>query len=92
MDILREMHGNDIPEPEDILIPSWISDPLYRGMFSNAAPGVTEEMYEEAASPVGKLYFSGEGMCKLYFGTVVGGYVSGLTTGQETLNNILMGY
>ena len=85
MDILREMYGDDIPEPEDILVSPWISDPLYRGMFTNVAPGVTEEMYKEAARPIGRLYFSGEGMSRIHFSTVVGAHVTGLETGQKIL-------
>ena len=86
MEILREIYGNNIPEPEDILVSSWIADPLFRGMFTNVSPGVTDEMYEVAAKPIGNLHFSGEGTCRKYFGTVVGAYVSGIATGNRMLN------
>ena len=85
MEVLREMYGNDIPEPEDVLISTWITDPLFRGMFTNVGPGVTDEVYEVAAKPVGNLHFSGEGMCRKYFGTVTGGHISGLATAKAIL-------
>ena len=85
MNVLRKLYGVNIPEPEDILITSWITDPLFRGSFTSVAPGVTEEMYEVAAKPVGNLYFSGEGLCRKYFGTAIGAYLSGITSGNKLL-------
>ena len=88
MNILRKLYGNGIPEPEEMVVSSWTTDPLFRGMFTNVSPGMTEEMFEVAAKPIGNLHFSGEGMCKKYFGTAIGGYVSGVTSGNELLNII----
>ena len=90
MEILRKIYGNSIPEPEDILVSPWIEDPLFRGMFTNVSPGVTDEMYEVASKPIGNLYFSGEGTCREYFGTVVGAYMSGISTGNKMLKVLKM--
>ncbi|ORY47647.1 amine oxidase [Rhizoclosmatium globosum] len=35
MAVLRNMYGQDIPEPIAILVPRWNHDPLFRGTFSN---------------------------------------------------------
>ena len=88
MNILRKLYRNGIPELEEMLVSSWTTDPLFRGMFTNVSPGVTEEMYEVAAKPVGNLHFSGEGMCRKYFGTTIGAHVSGITSGSELLSSI----
>ena len=51
MTVLREFYGNKIPEPKEILIPTWYNDPLYRGMFSNTHFGLTKQHKDDLAQP-----------------------------------------
>jgi polyamine oxidase len=33
MEVIRSMYGKDIPDPSDMYVPRWHSDPLYRGTY-----------------------------------------------------------
>ena len=78
MKVLREFYGNKIPEPKEILIPTWYNDPLYRGMFSNTHFGLTKQHKDNLAQPDGNLYFSGEAISQDYSGYLEGAYCTGL--------------
>jgi polyamine oxidase len=80
--ILKEMYGNDIPKPTDILVPRWTLDPLYRGTYSNWPIGATDQHHDNLGAPVGSgntwLHFSGEAMSAELFGYVQGAWDEGL--------------
>ena len=78
MNVLREFYGNNIPEPKEILIPTWYNDPLYRGMFSNTHFGLTKQHKDDLAQPDGNLYFSGEAISQDFSGYLEGAYCTGL--------------
>ena len=83
MELLREMYPNSyIPEPKDFLVTNWKNDPLYYGSTVTTPVGTTNEMYEVLSAPVGRLYFSGDGMHKHYSGFLHGAYYSGIETGR----------
>ncbi|MEK9164377.1 MAG: FAD-dependent oxidoreductase, partial [Chloroflexota bacterium] len=78
MKTLRQMYGDDIPEPEAWLITRWGSDPFAYGSYSHAAPGATEDDFAALAEPVGdRLFFAGEATSE-YSATVHGAYLSGV--------------
>ena len=78
MEVLREVYGDHIPEPDDILVPTWINDPLYRGMYSNTSFGMTIEDQQRFGEPEGNLFLSGEANIVGYNGFVHSGYCSGM--------------
>ena len=83
VEVLREMYPSaGVPEPEDILVPTWAQDPLYRGSYSNTPPGVSQKVYDKLAAPVGQLYFSGEATNADYHGTVHGAYLAGVASAK----------
>ena len=89
MVVLRKLYGNGIPDPIDILIPTWISDPLYRGTYSYSAIGLTEADFEILKEPEGNLYLTGEAMSLKHFSYAHGGYCEGLATGNRILEKRL---
>ena len=78
MEVLREVYGDHIPEPDDVLVPTWINDPLYRGMYSNTGFGMTIEDQQRFGEPEGNLFLSGEANIVGYNGFVHSGYCSGM--------------
>jgi polyamine oxidase len=84
MQVLREMYGDDIPQPDDIIVPRWNSDPLYRGSYSNWPLGVLDQHHENLRQPVGngRVLFTGEAMSPEAFGYVQGAWLEGQSTGR----------
>ena len=78
MTVLKNFYGKNIPEPKEILIPTWFNDPLYRGMFSNTHFGLTKLHKDDLAQPDGNLYFSGEAISQDFSGYLEGAYCTGL--------------
>lgn len=81
MGVLREMYGN-IPDPDDIIVPRWNSDPLYRGSYSNWPLGVLDQHHQNLGQPVGngRVMFTGEAMSEEAFGYVQGAWNEGKNT------------
>lgn len=82
---LATIYGNIHAELINILVPSWASDPLYRGGYSYPKVHANHHAYMNLAAPVGSLYFSGEATCEEYFGYVHGAYTSGINTANAIL-------
>jgi polyamine oxidase len=92
MVVLREMYGNDIPDANDILVPRWAADPLYRGSYSNWPLGVLDEHHWNLRQPVGgdRVWFTGEAMSPEAFGYVQGAWDEGQAT-AKTVGSCLTG-
>lgn len=98
MTLLRKMHGNDIPEPEEIVCTRWGSDPFSCGAYTavsyiDAAEArergldyVGPFRYEDLkglAEPIDKtLYFAGEASSDTP-GLIHGAYNSGVRAAKE---------
>ena len=85
--VLRRIYGNGIPEPNEIMVPTWINDPLYRGMYSNTAIGLAVEDHQAFKKAEMKLYFSGEANIVGENGYVHSGYCSGMETSRAILKD-----
>ncbi|VXD20438.1 FAD-dependent oxidoreductase [Planktothrix paucivesiculata] len=84
MAVLREMYGNSIPNPQEILVTRWSSDPYTLGSYSYIPPGTTAKERDSLASPVNNmLFFAGEATSRQYPATVHGAYLSGLREAQR---------
>lgn len=83
--VLRQMYGQNIPEPTDIYIPKWFSDPFFRGCWSNIAIGANRSDFALMQQETGGLFFAGEATDALYNGFVLGGYNSGQTVAEQVL-------
>lgn len=82
MKVLREVYGDDISEPVDIVVPRWEADPFFRGSYSNWPLGSLDQHHENLRKPLGggRLHFSGEAMSVDSFGYVQGAWDEGLAT------------
>jgi polyamine oxidase len=87
MNVIKQIYGNSTSNITDILIPSWINDPLYRGMYAYPRFGMIENDLFTIKQPSGKLYFSGDSLSFPYMGYIHGGYCEGLTTANGILND-----
>ena len=68
---LRAMFGDDIPEPEAMAFPRWLSDPWSRGSYSYPGVGSNPDDGAAHARPLGeRVYFAGEATEPVEYGTV----------------------
>jgi polyamine oxidase len=71
MTSLRKMFGNDIPAPEAMVFPRWLSDPWSLGGYSYPGVGSAPEDRETHARPLGgRVFFAGEATEPVEYGTV----------------------
>ncbi|CAI0398713.1 unnamed protein product [Linum tenue] len=77
MDVLRKMYGDRIPNPEQILVPRWSMDRLYKGSYSNWPNGYTKAKHDQLKARVGSVYFTGEHTNSRYLGYATGAYLAG---------------
>jgi len=83
MSSLRKMFGNDIPEPEGMLYPRWLSDPWSLGGYSYPGLGSAAEDRETYARPLGnRVFFAGEATEPVEYGTVHAALWSGEQTAE----------
>ncbi|RDL37527.1 Amine oxidase [Venustampulla echinocandica] len=68
MAALRNMFGNDIPEPLDFMYPRWSIEPWAYGSYSNWPPGLSLETHQNLRANVERLWFAGEATSVEYFG------------------------
>lgn len=84
MQTLRMMFGDDIPQPEGVLITRWGKDPFSFGAYSHIPPFASGDDYDALAEPVdGVLFFAGEATSREYPSTVHGAYLSGVRAAEE---------
>lgn len=83
MAILRQMYNrNDIPNPVNMYIHHWETDPLFLGTYTNTPVGVTRSTHETLARQEGRLFFAGEAASAEYSGFVHGAYFAGSASGN----------
>ena len=89
MEVLRQMFGDNIPNPSDILGTRWVSDPFtYGGAHSFPNLQGDSEQFELLAKPIGPLHFAGEACRKKnQSGTVGSSLESGYRAADEILSN-----
>ena len=84
MQTLRVMFGDEIPEPEGVLITRWGKDPFSFGAYSHIPPFASGDDHDILAEPIDDvLYFAGEATSREYPSTVHGAYLSGLRAAEE---------
>ena len=79
--ILRQIYGN-IPDPDQMYIHHWETDPLFLGTYSNTPVGVTDSTHKTLAEQEGRLFFAGEAASAKYSGFVHGAYFAGIDSGN----------
>lgn len=84
MKTLRVMFGDDIPEPEGMLVTRWGKDPFAFGAYSHIPPFASGDDYDALFAPVDDvLFFAGEATSREYPSTVHGAYLSGIAAAEE---------
>ena len=77
--ILRELFGDQVPEPRAVARSEWSLDPYARGSYSYIAVGSSPADIETLAEPVGEaLFFAGEATHRGHWAAAHGAYASGL--------------
>jgi monoamine oxidase len=82
---VRDMYGDDVPEPTAMLRSRWVADPFTLGAYSFTSVATRLEHFEVVATPVGRVHFAGEHTDAEYFSTVHGAHLSGLRAAAEIL-------
>jgi len=78
--ILRQMFGNKVPPPKQIIVSRWSVDPCSYGSYSYSSVGSAPEDFNLFGQVLDKrLLFAGEHTLFDYHGTVHGAYLSGIT-------------
>jgi polyamine oxidase len=81
---LRKMFGEDIPQPEAMVFPRWLSDPWSRGGYSYPGVGSDPKDCIEHARPLGnRVFFAGEATEPVEYGTVHAALWSGEQTAEK---------
>ncbi|KAI0303520.1 amine oxidase [Multifurca ochricompacta] len=83
--VLRSMYPNaTIPEPDAFYFPRWLSDPLYRGSYSNWPSSFLKSHHTNLRATVDRrLWFGGEATSLKYFGYLHGAYYEGQKMAEE---------
>ena len=86
MDMLRAVYGENIPDPDGVLITRWGKDPFALGSYSSIYLGATPEDREALAESVENvLFFAGEATSTEFAATVHGALLSGQRAAQEVM-------
>jgi len=79
MTVLRDVFGDQVPEPLEIVRTAWDQDPFSRGAYSYIAVGSTPADMEILAEPIDdRVFFAGEATYRHHWAVTQGAYVSGL--------------
>ena len=78
-EVFQNMYGSSItvPQPKSILVPDWVTNPFFHGMYSNYPVGLTDKYLDDMQTPLGSLVFSGEALSD-YNGYLQGAYFTGI--------------
>jgi monoamine oxidase len=87
MSHLKDMYGNSIPAPKQMLRTRWNSNEYTFGAYSFLKVGTELQHFEDLAESVDdKLFFAGEHTEVDYFSTAHGAYLSGLREAEKILD------
>ena len=83
---LKDMYGNNIPNPTNLLRSKWQTNENSFGAYSYTAVGSEMKHFDDLAEEVGnKLFFAGEHTSIDYFSTVHGAYLSGIREADKII-------
>jgi monoamine oxidase len=88
MEMLRVLYGENIPDPDGVLITRWGQDPFALGSYSSIYLGAAPEDREALAESVENvLFFAGEATSIEYAATVHGALLSGRRAAEEIMES-----
>lgn len=86
MTTLQTMYGKSIPEPVDVQITRWASDPFALCSYSSPGVGITNRSRSDLAAPLkDRLFFAGEATHSDHPSTVHGAMMSGQREAERIL-------
>ncbi len=86
MQMLKQLWGSAVPEPEDFCLTRWQQDPFSRGSYAHLPVGAKGSDYDDLAKALPpRLFFAGEATHRQHPSTVHGAYLSGLRAAQEIM-------
>lgn len=86
---LRDIYGNSIPNPSNMLRTKWQTNENSFGAYSYTAVGTEMRHFDDLAEEVNdKLFFAGEHTEADYFSTVHGAYLSGIREADKIIDLI----
>lgn len=84
---LKNIYGNNIPNPTNFLRTKWAENINSYGAYSFATTGTTSADFDTLAIAVNnKLFFAGEHTNRAYRGTVHGAYLSGIREADKIID------
>ncbi|MBX7241184.1 MAG: FAD-dependent oxidoreductase [Bacteroidia bacterium] len=84
---LKDMYGNSIPNPTNMLRTKWQSNENAFGAYSYTAVGTEMKHFEDLAAEINdKLFFAGEHTEVDYFSTAHGAYLSGIREADKIID------
>lgn len=88
LDVLRQVWGEDVGEPTQILATHWATDEFSLGAYAYPRPGNKMSDYDGLAKPIeGCLFLAGEHTLFDYAGTTHGAYMSGLRAAEGVIDD-----
>jgi monoamine oxidase len=84
MSHLKDIYGNSIPNPTNLLRTRWSNNENSFGAYSFTAVGTELKHFDDLAEEVNsKLFFAGEHTEADYFSTAHGAYLSGIREAEK---------
>jgi len=89
LDVLRNIWGDAVTEPTQMLRTTWYTDPHTLGAYAYPTPGASASMYDRLGEPVeDRLMLCGEHTIFDYAGTTHGAYITGLRAAEHILDSV----
>ncbi len=87
---LRNMFGNDIKDPEKVIVTNWSNDEFSFGTYSFNKLGSGKKSREQLAAPIKRkgLFLAGEATSSKYFQTTHGAYFSGIASAEKVVKSL----
>lgn len=83
---LKDIYGNNIPNPTNIVRTKWQNNPNSFGAYSYTAVGTEMQHFDDLAQEINnKLFFAGEHTHIDYFSTAHGAYLSGIREADKII-------
>lgn len=87
MQHLKDIYGNSIPNPTNLLRTKWQSNENSFGAYSYTAVGTEMQHFDDLAEAINdQLFFAGEHTEVDYFSTAHGAYLSGIREAQKIID------
>lgn len=84
---LRDIYGNDLPNPTHLLRTKWQGNENACGSYSYTKVGTKMSYFDDLAEEINdKLFFAGEHTEANYFSTVHGAYISGIREADKIID------